>query len=281
MVASSVFAVILRSARPPGPGDELVGRAGRVVRLCRVVEQRLVGILDQLLVVGGADPAGEQVVVVGRQADEGEDLAGLRVHHDDDATLEADLPHRPLERGFGVLLLLGVDREVERVARAGLADRLENLGPAARRIALDALRAVDAPQLGLVLRLEPGLAEEIVGQVAASAAGRAAARPRPDPCSRGSATAAGRTVYWRRASTAISTPGKSNPASEISSAVCSSTSPAIRTRSKFEPGFESIAALISRDAHVEQRREPLDDLRAKLLREVGRSNLDRKCRARS
>ena len=34
------------------------------------------------------------------------------------------------------------------------------------RVALDALGAVDAAQLGLVLRLEAGLADQVVGQVA-------------------------------------------------------------------------------------------------------------------
>ena len=55
----------------------------------------------------------------------------------------------------------------------------------------------------------------------------------------------GPSAYWRRASTATSTPGRSVVASEISRAVCSSTSVAIRTRSKFDPGLPSIAALMS------------------------------------
>ena len=136
------------------------------MRLGRVVEERLVGIVEQRLVVGVADAPGEEVVVVGRQADQGQDLAGLRVHDDHHAALEADLAHGPFERRLGVLLLLGVDRQVQRVARDGLADRLEDLGSPSGRVALDVLAPVGPAQLGLVLGLEPGLAEEVVREVA-------------------------------------------------------------------------------------------------------------------
>ena len=66
----------------------------------------------------------------------------------------------------GVPLLLGVDRERQRVAGLGLRDRLEDLGLPAGGVALDALRAVDPSQLGLVLRLDADLADEVVGEVA-------------------------------------------------------------------------------------------------------------------
>ncbi len=101
-------------------GDQLVGRAGRVVRLCRVVEKRLVGILEQLGVILDADAAGELVVVVARQADEREDLARLRVHGDHHATLHPDLLHRPEEGLLRVPLLLGVDGQGQRVTGLSL-----------------------------------------------------------------------------------------------------------------------------------------------------------------
>ena len=47
----------------------------------------------------------------------------------------------------------------------GLRDRLEDLGLPAGRVLLDALGAVDAAQIGLVLRLDPDLADEVVGEV--------------------------------------------------------------------------------------------------------------------
>ena len=173
-----------------GAGDELVGRSGRVVRLGRMVEERLVGVVEQLRVVLDADAAGELVVVVGRETDEREDLARLRVHRDDHAALDPDLLHRPLECLLGVPLLLGVDRERQRVARLGLRERLEDLGLLARGVLLDTLRAVDAPQAALVLRFDADLADQVVGEVAVLFQVEELLAARPDPCSRGAATSA-------------------------------------------------------------------------------------------
>ncbi len=147
------------------PADELVGRSGRVVGLDGVVQERLVLVVEELAVILGADPRRERVVVIGREADHREDLAGLRVHHDDDTALEAGGAHAPLEGSLGVLLLLDVDRQLQRVARLLLARGLEDLELAARRVALHRLAPVDAPQRGLVVGLDPGLSDEIVGKV--------------------------------------------------------------------------------------------------------------------
>jgi hypothetical protein len=76
-----------------------------------VVHERLVLVVQQLLVVRAADPAREQVVVVRRQADHGKDLAGLRIHHDDDPALEPGRLHPPFHGLQGQLLLAGVDRQ--------------------------------------------------------------------------------------------------------------------------------------------------------------------------
>ena len=92
-----------------------------------VVREGLVRVIQQFLVVRGADPVREQVVVVGRKTDHGQHFAGLRVHHDDDAALEAGQRHAPLQGRFGVLLLLDIDREVEGTPGDGLLDGLEDL----------------------------------------------------------------------------------------------------------------------------------------------------------
>jgi hypothetical protein len=130
-----------------------------------VIQEGLVRVVEQLGVVGVADAAGELVVVVCRQADQGEDLAGLRVHHDDDATLDPDRLHRPDHRRLCVALLLGVDRECQRVTWLWLRDRLQDLGLATGGVLLDALTPVDASQLRLVLGLDPDLAEKIIGEI--------------------------------------------------------------------------------------------------------------------
>ena len=72
-----------------GAGDELEGRARWEVALHGVVRERLVLVVDERREVLHRDPAREQVVVVARQADHREDLAGLRVHHDEHAALQA------------------------------------------------------------------------------------------------------------------------------------------------------------------------------------------------
>src|SRR3954451_110951 len=97
-----------------GAGDELVGRAGRVMCAHRVVEERLVGGLEEGRVILGRDAAGELVVVIRRKADHRQDLAGLRVHDDDDAALEPGLLHAPPERLLRELLLASVDGEPKR-----------------------------------------------------------------------------------------------------------------------------------------------------------------------
>src|SRR5438034_798946 len=61
-----------------GPGDELVGRARSVLCLDSVVRQRLVWVVGEGPEAGHADPRSERVVVVSRQAYEGEHLARRR-----------------------------------------------------------------------------------------------------------------------------------------------------------------------------------------------------------
>ena len=150
----------------PGPGHQLVRGSGWIVRLDGVIEERLVGIVDEGLVVPGADAPGELVVVVGRETDQGQDFAGLRVHDDHHAPLESHLGHRPLQCLLGVFLLLGVDGQGQRVAGAGLADRLQHLRPPTGRIALDSLATICPAQLGFIGGLHAGLADQIVREIA-------------------------------------------------------------------------------------------------------------------
>ena len=274
-MATFVVAVTLPSAIAPVPVDELVGGAGRVPGLDRVVDERLVRVLQQLLVGLVADPARELVVVVGRQADHREDLAVLRVHRDDRAALDADLAHRPPEGLLGVLLGLRVDRERERIARLRLADRLQDLDPAARGVALDALGAVDPAQLRLVGRLEAGLADEVVREVARRLERRRVARPRRARCSRGAATSAG-----RRCSCGAPRPRPRRRAGP-------SPASAMRQRRGLvhvvgDPDEVERRARVAVDRRVDvgrvdagQRREAANDLLAAGLRQVGRADLDR------
>ena len=209
------------------------------------------------------------------QADHREDLAGLRVHRDDDAALQADRLHRPLERLLGVLLRLRVDRQRQRVAGLGLRDRSARtcvFWPAG--VALDALGAVDAAQLGLVRRLDAGLADQVVGQVAAFLEVARAAPPRPGPCSRGSATSAGRRCTGGGPRRRPRRPGAASTTPEIRRAVSGSTSSAIRTRSKRDPGLLSIAVLMSAGSISSMAASRCDDLGPELDRQVGGPDLD-------
>ena len=193
-----------------GPGHELVRRAGRVVGLDRVVGQRLVGVVEQLLVGGVADAPCEDVVVVGRQAHQREDLAGLRVHGDHDAALDPDLLHRPFQGLLGVLLLVRVDREGERVARSGLRDGLEDLhlpaGPIdARRSGCRRSRA--APSRIAASMPRPCRAGRPGGSPSSFRV--LSCSPETGPVYPRSWDISGPSVYCRRASTSTSTPGRS------------------------------------------------------------------------
>ena len=145
------------------PRDQLVRRSRREVALDRLVRQRLVLVLDEAPEVLRGDAAREQVVVVGRQADEGEHLARLRVHDDEHAALEPGGPHPPLEGGGRLLLDRLVDRQRERGAGNGLLERPEDLDVAAGRVALHELLAVGAAERRLERCLDARLADDVVG----------------------------------------------------------------------------------------------------------------------
>jgi hypothetical protein len=131
-----------------------------------VIEKRLIRVRQERRVVLRADAPSERIVVVCRQADHREDLARLWVHHDDDPTFEARFLHAPFECLLGHLLRVGVERQAQRLAGGRLADRVEDLELPSRRITLDGLDAVRPAELALVVRLEAGLADQVVRQVA-------------------------------------------------------------------------------------------------------------------
>ena len=134
-----------------------------------MVDQRPAGIVEERLVVLGGDLRREGVVVVRRQAHQRQDLAGLRVHGDDDAALEVGRIDSPLQGLLGEFLLAGIDCQLD--ARAGLriANRLEHLNATAGGIALDVLRAVRPAEMTLVGGFHAGLADPIVGQISGRA----------------------------------------------------------------------------------------------------------------
>ena len=111
-------------------------------------------------------PLGKQVVVVGRVRHHGQDLACLRVHDDDHAALQVDDVRRPLERLLRLPLDLDVDRQLQRVARHWLLGDLDRAQDAAQSVLLDLLLTVRAAQHILERRLDAGLADLVVIQVA-------------------------------------------------------------------------------------------------------------------
>ena len=131
-----------------------------------MVEEGLLRVPQQLLEILAADALGELVVVVRGQADHGQDLAGLRVHHDHDATLEPGPVHRPGHGLLGELLFLRVDREGQGVAGLGFAIRRQDLELASGRISLNGLLPVHAAERRFVGRLDARLADEVVRLIA-------------------------------------------------------------------------------------------------------------------
>ena len=149
-----------------GGGDQLVCRAGRVLLGDPEVHQRPIRVLDQRLVFVVADAAREHVVVVRGQRDHRQDLAGLRVHDDDHAALQVDDVRGPLQGLLGLALDLDVDRQLERVARLRLLRHLDGPQDAAESVLLHFLLAVRAAEHVLERRLDAGLADLIVIEVA-------------------------------------------------------------------------------------------------------------------
>ena len=170
-------------------GDQLEGRAGRVLALDHLVEQRVVGVLVQRDDGGGVGVGArelEDLRVVRGIAGRGDDLTGLRVHHDAGSGGREVRPggrvvqntrlvrrdHRDglLEHVLQEALDAGVDAEDDVVAwdRFGVAD---HGGLVAVPVQGDLLDAVGAAQRGLVLALDAARADQCVGGVVAAVDG--------------------------------------------------------------------------------------------------------------
>ena len=87
-------------------------RAGGELRLDGLVQQRMVGVVDDLVPVARGEADGELVGIEGGARDHGENLAGVRIHGDDGAGLA-------FERLLGGHLDVEVDGELEVLAGHG------------------------------------------------------------------------------------------------------------------------------------------------------------------
>ena len=95
----------------PGRGhDDLEGGTGRQLRLNRLVQQRMVFIVDQLAPLIARNPHREIVGIEGRPAHHRQDFSGARVHGDDGAVF-------PFQRFFRRDLQIDVDRELQLFSR--------------------------------------------------------------------------------------------------------------------------------------------------------------------
>ena len=92
--------------------DDLEGGAGCELRLDGLVQQRMVGVVDDLVPVALGEADGELVGIEGGARDHGEDLAGVRVHGDHGAVLA-------FHGLFGGHLDVEVDGELEVLAGDG------------------------------------------------------------------------------------------------------------------------------------------------------------------
>ena len=148
-------------------------------------------------------------------------------------------------------------------------DRLKDLGLPAGRVPLDALRAVDPSQLGLVLGLDADLADEVVGEVAVLL--------EIEELLAGDRSRVAEDLGHQRP-VGVLTAGLDGDLDTGQVEAGLGDQPgralvhvvAIRTRSNVEPGFPSIVALMSSAGMLEQRGESVDDGRPLLERQVRR-----------
>ena len=258
-VRTRVVGVILSSASAPVPVTSLYVEPGGYCSLDRVVEERLVRV------VRGASrtslaliPRAKSVVVVGRQADHREDLAGLGVHDDDDAALEAGRASCPTgaPSGRASARCVSIVSSSESPATARALTVCEDLELPARGVPLDGLRAVRAAELRS--RSTPRRRSCRGGRRAGS----------PAPCRSASSSAADRArvaedLRERAGPSGYCAAGLDDDldarqrrrSPRRSGGRSRSGRPcATRTRSNREPGLQSIAALMSRRIDAEQRR---------------------------
>ncbi len=150
--------LVLRAAgaavQPGQAHERLDGRARRHPAQYQPVELRPRRIAVERLEIGVRDAVDEQVGIVGRQTDHGQDLAGARIDRDGRALVVT-------ERGDHRALQVGVDGQAQ--VGAGLRrDPADGADRAALHVGLDLLVADLAAQFLFVIALQPGLAD--VGQ---------------------------------------------------------------------------------------------------------------------
>ena len=105
--AGTIHMQILRDAFLPTRHrhDDFESRAGGQLRLNRLVQQRLIGIGDQLVPFIARDAYGKIVRIESRTARHGQDFSGMRVHGDDRAVL-------PFQRFLGGDLQIDINGEL-------------------------------------------------------------------------------------------------------------------------------------------------------------------------
>ncbi|MNV11058.1 hypothetical protein D3C71_1016090 [compost metagenome] len=141
-----------RAAVQPGQADQwLDGRARRHPAQHQAIELGPRRIAVERLEIGMRNAVDEQVRVVGRQADHGQDLAGTRVHrHRRAFELAEGRHHRPLQ--------VRVDGQPQVAARLR-RDPPDGADRTPLHVGLHLLVADLAAQLGLVIALQPGFAD--------------------------------------------------------------------------------------------------------------------------
>ena len=126
-------AVVTPSSMRGDAGDELVGRARRVDVADGVVAQRPIRIGQVDVEVLDADARRELVVVVRRQRDHRQDLAGLRVHDDRHALADVGRLHAPRRAPAVARRCISASIvSIRFVPGSRLADRLDHLRAAGR-----------------------------------------------------------------------------------------------------------------------------------------------------
>ena len=137
--------------------DDLEGAAGGELGLDSLVEQRMVGVIEDLVPVVLGEANGELVGVEGGPGGHGENFAGVGVHGDDGADFA-------FEGLFGGHLDVEVDGETKVFAGDGefLAEVAEFFAVA---VDDDVAAAVGAAEDGVVGRLDAGSADDVAGRV--------------------------------------------------------------------------------------------------------------------
>ena len=137
--------------------DDLEGRSRRQLRLNGFIEQRLVGVSDELIPLVAGDAHREVIGIERRAADHREDFSGMRIHGDNGPILA-------FQRLFRGNLQIDVDGQLQRLSGNSLRlAEAANLAPVAVDQRLPG--AVLAHQHVVVLPLDTGNANHVAGVI--------------------------------------------------------------------------------------------------------------------